>query len=113
MEDCGAAFAMGCIGGGIFSFWKGYRNSPVVRQDTHTHTHTHTHSLSVLGDTVEPLNNGHIGDECFVHCSEVVPSSAVEMYGKYTGGEQFVLCREVIQSEVSLYCIIAGNPLYP
>lgn len=31
MEDCGAAFAMGCIGGGVFSFWKGYRNSPVVR----------------------------------------------------------------------------------
>ena len=30
MEDCGAAFAMGCIGGGVFSFWKGYRNSPVV-----------------------------------------------------------------------------------
>ncbi|CAI8041259.1 Mitochondrial import inner membrane translocase subunit Tim17-A [Geodia barretti] len=29
MEDCGAAFAMGCIGGGIFSFWKGYRNSPM------------------------------------------------------------------------------------
>lgn len=28
LEDCGAAFAMGCIGGGLFSFWKGYRNSP-------------------------------------------------------------------------------------
>ena len=24
--------------------------------------------------TVEPPNNGHIGDEQFVHCSEVVPS---------------------------------------
>ena len=33
--------------------------------------------------TVEPLNNGHIGDEHFVHCSEVVPSSEVEMYGQY------------------------------
>ena len=30
IEDCGAAFVMGCIGGGLFSFWKGYRNSPVV-----------------------------------------------------------------------------------
>ena len=30
--------------------------------------------------TVEPLNTGHTGDECFVHCSEVVPSSEVEMY---------------------------------
>ena len=32
---------------------------------------------------MEPLNNGHIGDECFVHCSEVVPSLEVEMYGQY------------------------------
>ena len=34
---------------------------------------------------VEPLNNGHIGDEHFVHCSEVVPLSEVEMYGQYIG----------------------------
>ena len=33
--------------------------------------------------TVEPPNNGHIGDGHFVHCSEVVPSSEVEMYGQY------------------------------
>ena len=35
--------------------------------------------------TVEPLNNGHVGDEHFVHCSEVAPSSEVEMCGKYVG----------------------------
>ena len=35
--------------------------------------------------TVEPPNNGHIGDEHFVHCSEVVPFSEVEMYGQYIG----------------------------
>ena len=29
--------------------------------------------------TVEPLTNGHFGDEYFVHCSEVVPSSEVEI----------------------------------
>ena len=29
-----------------------------------------------------PLNNGQVGDEHFVHCSEVVPSSEVEMYGQ-------------------------------
>ena len=29
---------------------------------------------------MEPLNNGHVGDEHFVHCSEVAPSSEVEMY---------------------------------
>ena len=27
--------------------------------------------------TIEPLNNGHVGDDCFVHYSEVVPSSEV------------------------------------
>ena len=40
--------------------------------------------------TVEPLNNGHVGDEHFVHCSEVVPSSEVEMYGQYIGRGQTV-----------------------
>ena len=30
MDDAGAAFSMGCIGGSIFSYWKGYRNSPMV-----------------------------------------------------------------------------------
>ena len=57
-----------------------------------------------------PLNNGHVGDEHFVHCSEVVPSSEVEMYGQLmAGGKQFVHCREVVLllecplSEVLLY----------
>ena len=39
------------------------------------------HFIGVCVITVEPLNNGHVGEECFVHCSEVVPSSEVEMYG--------------------------------
>ena len=30
-------------------------------------------------NTVEHPNNGHIGDEHFVHCSEVVSSSEVEI----------------------------------
>lgn len=30
MDDCGGAFMMGAIGGGIFSFVKGWRNSPAV-----------------------------------------------------------------------------------
>ena len=47
--------------------------------------------------TVEPLNNGHVGDEHFVHCSEVVPLSEVEMYGQLMeGSKQFVHCREVV-----------------
>ena len=29
---------------------------------------------------MEPPNDGHVRDECFVRCSEVVPSSEVEMY---------------------------------
>ena len=31
VDDCGGAFAMGAIGGGLFSFVKGWRNSPAVR----------------------------------------------------------------------------------
>ena len=34
---------------------------------------------------MEPPNNGQVGDEHFVHCSEVAPSSEVEMYGQYIG----------------------------
>lgn len=30
MDDCGGAFTMGTIGGGIFQAVKGFRNSPVV-----------------------------------------------------------------------------------
>ena len=54
---------------------------------------------------MEPLNSGHGGDEHIVHCSEVVPSSEVEMYGQLMeGGKQFVHCREVVLlSEVLLY----------
>ena len=60
--------------------------------------------------TVEPPNNGHGGDEHFVHCSEVVPLSEVEMYVQLiAGGKQFVHCWEVVLlsecplSEVLLY----------
>ena len=35
--------------------------------------------------TMEPPNNGQVGDEYFVHCSEVVPSLEIEMYGQYIG----------------------------
>ena len=36
-------------------------------------------------------NNGQGGDEHFVHCSEVVPSSEVEMYGQLmAGGKQSI-----------------------
>ena len=37
-----------------------------------------------VGTTLEPPNNGHIGGEHFVPCSEAVPFSEVEMYGKYS-----------------------------
>ena len=39
LEDCGAAFIMGCLGGGLYSFTKGYRNSPPV---------SHSHQLDSL-----------------------------------------------------------------
>ena len=47
-------------------------------------------TLETLLYTVEPPNNGQVGDEHFVHCSEVVPSSVVEMYGQYIGRGQTV-----------------------
>ena len=63
--------------------------------------------------TVEPPNNGHVGDEHVVQCSEVVPSLEVEMYGQLMeGGKQFVHCREVVLlsecplSEVLLYYLV-------
>lgn len=30
MDDCGGAFTMGAIGGGVFQSIKGFRNAPVV-----------------------------------------------------------------------------------
>ena len=61
--------------------------------------------------TAEPPNNEHIGDEHFVHYSEVVPSSEVDIYG-----EQCVHCREVVHSsecplsEVALYTLMSEDP---
>ena len=62
---------------------------------------------------METLNNGHGGDKHFVHCSEVVPLSEVEMYGQLmAGGKQFVHRREVVLLskcpgfDFLIYCII-------
>ena len=33
-----------------------------------------TRQFSLQCSTVEPPNSGHVGDKCFVHYSEVVPS---------------------------------------
>ena len=53
-------------------------------------------NVRVWPNTVEPPNNGHVGDEHFVHCLEVLPSSEVDNI--YAGDEQFVHCREVVHS---------------
>ena len=59
--------------------------------------------------TVEPPNNGHVGDECFVHYSEVVPSSEVQTCIQLLAvGTQFVHCREVVRS---LECPLSEVPL--
>ena len=47
--------------------------------------HVYYYGANII-QTVEPPNNGHIGDEHFVHCSDVVPSSEVEMYGQLMAG---------------------------
>ena len=35
---------------------------------------------------MELPNSGQVGDKHFVHCSEIVPSSEVEMYGQHKAG---------------------------
>ena len=63
-----------------------------------------------VNNTVEPPNNGHVGDECFVHYSEVVPSLEVLSYIQLlAGGTQFIRCREVVRSSE---CPLSEVPLY-
>ena len=55
-------------------------------------------------------NNGHVGDECFVHYSEVVLSLEVlTCIQLLAGGTQFVHCREVVRSSE---CPLSEVPLY-
>ena len=54
--------------------------------------------------TVESPNNGHVGDECFVHYSEVL--TCIQ---SLAGGTQFVHCREVVRSSE---CPLSEVPLY-
>ena len=56
---------------------------------------------------MEPPHNGQVWDEHFVHCSEVVPSLEVEIYGQ-AGGELCVHCREVVHSSE---CPLSEVPL--
>ena len=61
---------------------------------------------------MESLNNEHIWDKCFVHCSDVVPSLEVERYGQYVCDNRqgancllFVHCGEVVHSsEKRFHC---------
>ena len=59
----------------------GLRDHPeqIPMRSTTTRVSINTSQSEELS-TVEPLNNGHVGDEHFVHCSEVFPSLEVEMY---------------------------------
>ena len=67
------------------------------------------HFYMKVGNTVEPSNNGHVGDECFVHYSEVVPSSEVlTCIQLLVGGTQFVHCWEVVRSSE---CPLSEVPL--
>ena len=61
-------------------------------------------SRELIKTTVELPNNGQVGDECFVHGSEVVCVWTIIQ----AGGEQFVHCREAVHSGVS----IIGGSLY-
>ena len=59
--------------------YRGYRGSLVGLE------WFHCWYIKPSPNTVEPPNNGHVGDEHFVHCSEVAPYSEVEMDGQYIG----------------------------
>ena len=61
-------------------------------------------------NTVGPLNNGHIGDEHFVHSSEVVPSSEVLIIPPYCmqGGYNLTAISESMAAIVS---VLLGDPL--
>ena len=48
-----------------------------------------------ISATVGPPNNGHIGDECFVHYSETEVLTCIQLLAE---GTQFVHCREVVRS---------------
>ena len=55
--------------------------------------------------TVEPPNNGHFGDEHFVHCCPFFGGRNVNV-----GGRQFIHCREVVHFSD---CSLSEVPLYP
>ena len=58
--------------------------------------------------TVEPPNNGHVGDKCLsINRTEVVPSSEVLTCIQLL--EEFVHCREVVRSSE---CPLSEVPLY-
>ena len=58
--------------------------------------------------TVEPPNNGHVVDERFVHCSEVVPSS--EVYRNVRAGVNS--CPLVGRLSTLKVSIIRGSTVY-
>ena len=65
--------------------------------------------MQVCLNTVEPLSNGHVWDEHFVHCSEIVPSSEVEMYGQYIGRGKHSL--SIVGRLSTLQCPLSEVPL--
>ena len=80
----------------VFSVTLTWSHVAVVLKDLIVETGIPLMEVNVT--TVEPPNNGHIGDECFVHCSEAVPSSEVTCIRLLAGGTQFVHSREVVHS---------------
>ena len=63
--------------------------------------------------TVEHPNNRHIRDKHFVDCSEVVPSSEVEMYGQYLGRGRTVFPGCPLFGVSILEAPLYSSPLFP
>lgn len=63
VDDCGGAFAMGCIGGGVFQAIKGFRNAPsglsrrFVSNFVHCDAIAQSHELPMSSDQTTFASN--------------------------------------------------------
>ena len=70
----------------VFSVTLTWSHVAVVLKDLIVETGIPLMEVNVT--TVEPPNNGHARDECFVHCSGAVSSSEVTCIRLLAGGTQ-------------------------
>lgn len=80
VDDCGGAFSMGTLGGGIFQAVKGFRNAPLVRLRPIT-----TKNASVLLDLTVLLGSSGLGTQTEGKCQCCQNKSATDWrWGGYS-----------------------------